>query len=375
MRIEPQQLAIRQIFEGFTDLDEQGVTAYGGLLDIRPKYQREFVYNEKQQKAVIHTIFKNFPLNIMYWAVNEHDDGNKTYEVLDGQQRTMSFCRYINGDFSVEVDGSPKYFHNLPDDKKEEILSYEVLVYLCTGTDSEKLQWFKTINIAGEKLTDQELRNAVYTGPWLTNAKYQFSRPGQAGDLLAKDYVSADAKRQGLLETALKWKSQGQIEEYMAAHQHDMNAQPLWSYFREVIEWVERTFTTKRKEMKSVDWGPLYDDFKDTHLDPVALEEQVAELMMDDEVTKKSGIYPYILLQDPRFLNLRTFSPKMKREAYEHQQGKCASGDSCLSPAGTVFELSQMQADHITPWSAGGKTSPENCQMLCADCNRRKSNI
>lgn len=375
MQIEPKELTIEEISAGFSDRDEEGVTAYGGLLDIRPKYQREFVYDSKQQEAVIQTIRQNFPLNIMYWALNEQEDGSKSYEVLDGQQRTMSFCKYVNGDFSVDVDGSPMHFHNLPDDKKQEILSYKVLVYFCTGTDSEKLQWFKTINIAGEKLTDQELRNAVYTGQWLTDAKSKFSRPQQAAHLLAKDYISADPKRQLLLETALAWKSKGKIENYMAAHQHDLNAQSLWSYFREVIEWVERTFTKKRSEMKSVAWGQLYDEFKDAPLDSASLEERVAALMLDDEVTKKSGIYPYVLLGNDRFLNLRVFSPKMRRESYERQNGKCASGDSCFSPVDTIFELSEMQADHITPWSLGGKTSPENCQMLCAECNRRKSNI
>ncbi|QRZ61817.1 DUF262 domain-containing protein [Rothia sp. ZJ932] len=375
MDITHEELTIRDIVKGYNDSQELGVNAMDGKLDIRPKYQREFVYDPKQREAVIQTIRQDFPLNIMYWAVNVDDTGKETYEVLDGQQRTISFCQYISGDFSIDVDGYRKAFHNLTKDQKEQILNYKLMVYKCTGTESEKLKWFKTINIAGEKLTDQELRNAVYTGTWLTDAKAKFSRPKQAAHLLATNYVTADPKRQQLLETALAWKSNGAIEQYMSDHQHDLNAQELWSYFREVIEWAQRTFPKKRKELKNVHWGVLYDQFKDEQLNPDELETRVKELMIDDDVTKKPGIYPFVLTGDEKFLNIRAFSPQQKTEAYERQNSCCAyAGISCAEESNHVFEIEEMEADHITPWSEGGKTSSDNCQMLCITCNRTKGN-
>jgi hypothetical protein len=308
------------------------------------------------------TIRKDFPLNVMYWVKNE--DG--TFEVLDGQQRTISFCQYICGDFSLDN----RAFHNLTNTEKEQILNYKLMVYFCEGNDKEKLDWFKIINIAGEKLTDQELRNAVYTGPWLTHAKLIFSKSNCAAYLLSKDYVNGSPIRQEILETALSWIGHGEIEKYMSIHQHDPNANELWTYFRNVIDWVQLTFPKYRKEMKGIEWGSLYDQFKEKVFDTKKLEQEIQVLMMDDDVTKKSGIYPYVLTRDEKSLNIRAFTPNQKREAYERQKGICPK----CGP-GKHYELDEMEADHITPWHLGGKTIAENCQMLCKKHNREKSGI
>ena len=358
MKIELNEISIREVAENYVDNAEDGVVGYNGKLNIRPKYQREFVYDEKQRNAVIDTIRKGFPLNVMYWVKNE--DG--TYEVLDGQQRTISFCQYINGDFSIDN----RAFHNLTKTEQDLILDYKLMIYFCEGNDKEKLDWFKIINIAGEKLTDQELRNAVYTGPWLTNAKLHFSKTNCAAYLLAKDYVNGSPIRQEYLETALSWINYGNVEEYMSIHQHDPNANELWTYFRNVIEWVKLTFTNYRKEMKCINWGVLYNQFKTNTYDTEKLEQEIQTLMIDDDVTNKKGIYSYVLTRNEKYLNIRAFTENQKRSAYEKQNGIC---NNC----GKHFDIKEMEADHITPWHAGGKTSIDNCQMLCKDCNRRKS--
>lgn len=358
MKIEPREITVRELSDGFEDKAESGVVGYGGKLDIRPPYQREFIYKDKRRDAVIDTVRKDFPLNVMYWAVR--DDGG--FEVIDGQQRTISICQYVNGDFSI--DGLA--IHNLPKDKGQQILDYKLMVYFCSGTDSEKLEWFKTINIAGEKLTDQELRNAVYHGPWTADAKKYFSKTGCAAYGLASDYVDGSPIRQDFLETAIDWLSEGDIEGYMSKHQHDKKATPLWDYFQKVIDWVKVAFPDYRREMKFVRWGPLYNQFKDKKLDAKKLGKQVAVLMEDEYVTKKSGIYPYVLDSDEKHLNIRTFTDKMKREAYERQKGICVK-------CSKHFDLTEMDADHIKPWRDGGKTIAANCQMLCKDDNRRKS--
>ena len=360
MNIELHEISVRDVAQGYVDNAEEGVLGYGGKLNIRPKYQREFVYDEKKRNAVMDTIRKNFPLNVMYWVKNS--DG--TFEVLDGQQRTISFCQYVKSDFSIDN----RAFHNLTETEKEQILNYRLMIYFCEGNDKEKLDWFKIINIAGEKLTDQELRNAVYTGTWLSDAKLKFSKSNCAAYLLSKDYVNGSPIRQEILQTALGWISNGDIEKYMSIHQHDPNANELWTYFRNVIEWVQLTITTYRKEMRGIDWGGLYDKFKGIMLDTTKLEQEIQTLMMDDDVTNKRGIYPYVLTRNEKYLNIRAFTDSQKRAAYERQKGICPR-------CSKHFELQAMEADHITPWSIGGKTSSDNCQMLCLDCNRRKSDI
>lgn len=286
MEIKLQKITVRELTAGYQDNEENGVVAYGGKLDVRPPYQREFVYKENQRNAVIDTLTQNFPLNVMYWAVRS--DG--TFEIIDGQQRTISICQYVNGDFAFNF----KYFHNLQKDEKDQILDYELNVYICSGTDSEKLKWFKTINIAGEKLTEQELRNAVYSGSWVADAKRYFSKNNCAAYGLASKYINGSPIRQDYLETAIDWISKGNIEVYMGNHQHDPTAIELWNYFSGVINWVKATFSKYRKEMKGVAWGPLYDKFGKSPLNPKELEEKVSKLMMDSDVQKKSGIYAYV---------------------------------------------------------------------------------
>jgi hypothetical protein len=358
MNIELKEIAARELFDGFQDNAEAGVVGYGGKLDIRPPYQREFIYKDKQRDAVIDTVRRDYPLNVLYWAVRE--DGH--YEVIDGQQRTLSICQYVNGDFSIKGLA----FHNLQDDQQQQILNYRLMIYFCSGTDSEKLEWFKTINIAGEELTDQELRNAVYAGPWTADAKRYFSKTGCPAYGLASDYLKGSPIRQEYLETAIDWHSQGKIEDYMSQHQHDKNATPLWHYFQSVINWAKATFPKYRKEMKGVEWGTLFNRFQGKPFDTDKLEKQAATLMTDEDVTRKPGIYPYVLDGDERHLNIRAFSENNKREAYERQNGTCPK---CKKH----FELGEMEADHIKPWREGGKTVATNCQMLCKDDNRRKS--
>ena len=363
MKIKLNEIPIRDIVDGYVDNAENGVVGYGGRLNIRPAFQREFIYKDKQRDEVMHTVMRNFPLNVMYWV--KSDDGN--YEVLDGQQRTISICQYVSGDYSINHMG----FYNLTDTEREQILNYPLMIYICEGNDKEKLDWFKIINIAGERLTAQELRNAIYTGEWLTEAKKRFSKNSCPAYQIASDYMNGSAIRQDYLEACLSWiadRDGVEIEDYMAKHQHDTNCTELWLYFQNVINWVQVLFPRYRREMKGLPWGKYYNRHKDQSYDPKAFEKRIVELMDDEDVTKNSGIYEYLLDGDERHLSIRKFSTKMSSQAYERQKGICPM---CKKH----FELKDMQADHITPWSKGGKTVPENCQMLCADCNRRKSNI
>lgn len=362
MNIELKEITVRELTEGYQDNEENGVVGFGGKLDIRPPYQREFIYKDKQRDAVIDTITKNFPLNVMYWAVRQ--DGN--FEVIDGQQRTISISQYIEGDFAFKN----RYFHNLQKDEQAKILDYKLMIYLCSGTDSEKLEWFETINIAGEKLYPQELRNAVFSGSWVSDAKRYFSKNGCPAYGIGSDYLSGIPIRQDYLETAIKWKigslSNDAIKEYMAKNQHQPNANELWLYFQSVINWVKVVFPKYRKEMKGIEWGFLYNEFNDQQFDSIKLEEEITKLMLDEDIEAKKGIYWYVLTKKEKFLNIRAFSDNQKREAYERQKGIC-------TVCGEHFEIDGMEADHITPWHLGGKTIAENCQMLCKEDNRRKS--
>lgn len=366
MEIKPLELTVRELAEGYSDNDEGGVTAYSGKLDVRPPYQREFIYKDKQRDAVITTVEAGYPLNVMYWA--DREDG--TFEIIDGQQRTISICQYVNGDFAYNF----KYFHNLTDSEKEKILNYKLTIYVCTGTSDEKLKWFETINIAGEKLTEQELRNAVYAGSFVSDAKRYFSKRVNApAALLGKDIVSKSPERQELLELALKWMCDKEglkdIRYYMAQHQNDPNATILWSYYQTVINWVKNNFNVfKRKGIiTGLDWGKWYELKKDTLIDKDALDARIAALLKDSEIENNKGIIPYLFTGDERLLGLRTFGDDIKEAVYAEQNGICKI-------CGEHFEIDEMEADHIIPWSKGGKTIKENCQMLCVHCNRTKSN-
>jgi hypothetical protein len=361
MNIQLQGILVRDLIDGYEDNGEGGVVGYKGRLNIRPAFQREFIYDDKKRNEVINTVRKDFPLNTMYWAVA--GDG---FELMDGQQRTVSICQYVQGDFSVVIDGAPRFYGNLTPEKKEQILNYALSVYVCAGTEDEKLDWFKIINIAGEKLTDQELLNAIYTGPWLADAKRWFSRSGGPAYQIGEKYVNGSPIRQAFLEQSLEWISRGKIGDYMSVHQKDSDAQELWQYFQEVIAWVERIFPTYRKIMKGLDWGGFYNKHKDTKFNAAKFEQRIAELIDDEEVNSKKGIYEYLLTGDERTLSLRAFDQKTQVTVYEKQKGICPA---CQKK----YDIGAMEADHIVPWSKGGKTVLSNCQMLCKLDNRTKS--
>ncbi len=361
MQIVLKEIIVREVVNGYQDSAENGVTGYAGKLNIRPAFQREFVYGEKERNAVLDTVMKGFPLNVMYWC----DDGSGNYELLDGQQRTISLCQYVSGDFSIDN----RYFHSLTATEQQQILDYKLMIYVCTGNDKEKLDWFRTINIAGVQLSDQELRNAVYSGSWVSDAKRYFSKTGCAAVKIGDKLLSGKMIRQEYLETAIEWiaLTEGKtVDLYMSEHQHDSSASALWLYFQNVINWVNTIFPKYRKEMKGIDWGRLYHEHKGDAPDPAELEKQIKDLMMDDEVTAKKGIYAYLLTGDEKHLSIRQFSDSQKREAYERQNGICPN---CKQH----FEIDQMEGDHIDPWHSGGKTDAANCQMLCKHCNRMKS--
>lgn len=370
MKIKMHEIPISEVVAGYLDSQDNGVVGYHGRLDIRPEFQREFIYKEAQRDEVIRTIRKGFPLNVMYWSVaGKNADGETLYELLDGQQRTISIGQYVDGDFSVESRG----FYNLTEAERQQILDYKLSIYICEGSEREKLDWFKIINIAGETLKPQELRNAIYTGQWLAEAKKKFSKPTCVAYKIAQSYVNGEPKRQEYLEAALSWiadRDKLSIEDYMAAHQHDENADELWEYFRAVIKWIETVFPTEkgkkpRKEMKGIKWGLLYNQY--AAIVKTSLEDKVAALMSDEDVTNKKGIYEYLLDGKEKHLSIREFKPSEKRSAYEKQKGICPL-------CGERFAMEEMHADHIKPWSMGGKTVADNCQMLCTQCNIKKSN-
>lgn len=365
MNIEPKKIKIADLIDGYSNDPDTGVKGYGGKLDIRPPYQREFRYNTKLQQAVIETILNGYPLNIMYWSVD--NDGN--FEMIDGQQRTLSICGFRFHDFNIEKGNDTFYFSTLTDEEKQKFLEYEITVYICDGSAREKLDWFEVINTAGERLLEQERLNAVYTGPFVSDARRHFSKNGCPAYKLGADYLTGNAITQEYLATILKWAARhdgiDKVDEYMALHQFDPNANKLWAYFVAIITWVRSTFPKYRREMKGLDWGAMYDEFGENTYDTAALEKQIHDLMEDDEIMKKAGIYRYVLSGDLRDLSFRAFDKKQKREAYERQKGICAH-------CGKHFELEEMEADHITPWKEGGTTVADNCQMLCRNCNRIK---
>lgn len=384
MIIEELKYKVRNIVSGYAEDDETGVRAFGGSLDVRPPYQREFIYSDDKQRKVIDTIIKGYPLNVFYWGTT---DIPGQFELIDGQQRTISICRFVRNKYSIEYNGNDCYFSSLPQDIQNAILDYELVIYKCDGVDSEKLAWFETINIASEALTSQELRNAVYTGPWLADAKRYFSRRDCPAKKLADEYLKGDPIRQEILEEVLRWASNAskmKIDDYMGLHKHDRNAEYLWNYFQDVVRWVRQVFGSQLQNMKSVSWGILYNKYHEqhyvdengnilsvidgnkclhTHVDFLV---EVGRLQEDDDVSSRSGVFEYVLLGDVRKLSIRKFHDKIKLKKYKMQGGLCAL---CHKH----FELKDMVADHITPWAKGGRTVEGNCQLLCVGCNSGKS--
>ena len=379
MEIKLHEITVREVFEGYYNDEESGqVVAYGGKLNVRPAYQREFVYDEKKKVAVMQSILHQFPLNVMYWS--ENADG--TFEMLDGQQRTISICEWLDNGYSVFANpAAPQtpYYAHTSKEITEQILDYKLMIYICKGSDTEKLDWFKIINIAGEKLTDQELRNAIYTGEWLSDAKKYFSKNQCVAYKIGERYLSGTPIRQDYLQTVLSWMAEREgktIEQYMAEHQRDTHATPLKQYFKSVMDWVELTFPQYRaKLMKGLNWGSLYNEYADSVYDPKALEQEIRRLLQDDDITKQKGIYEYLLSgkTKERALSIRTFTDNEKIQMYERQKGICPM---CAAEGKTtVWALEEMHADHKIPWSKGGHTTLENGQMLCREHNLEKSNI
>lgn len=370
MTIKQIEVTVGEITRGYMNNDEQGVRGYDGLLDIRPPYQREFIYNEKEQQAEITTVLRGYPLNVMYW-VRRSDDAECPYEVMDGQQRTLSLCEYVAGKYSYDF----KNFFNQPEDVQRRILDYKLTVYVCEGDASEKLEWFKTINIAGKPLNEQEINNAIYAGPFVSDAKHHFSKSNCGAYRLGKDLVNGTPIRQDYLKLALQWMADHETRQgkrqtllgYMAQHQHDPNANNLWTYFQTVLNWAITNFDMKKfkKIMKGLDWAELYDKFGNEALDTAALGKRISELIRDSEVERKTGIIPYVLTGDEHYLDLRSFPDDIKLAVWEQQNHICKN-------CGKEFDLEFMEGDHITPWREGGRTVIENCQMLCRECNRRK---
>lgn len=370
MTIKQIEVTVRDITTGYINNDEQGVRGYNGQLDIRPPYQREFIYNDKEQQAVITTVLHGYPLNVMYW-VKRSDDAECPYEVMDGQQRTLSLCEYVAGKFSYDY----KNFFNQPADIKKQILDYKLTVYVCEGEPSEKLEWFKTINIAGKPLNEQEINNAVYAGPFVSDAKRHFSKSNCGAYRLGKDLVNGTPIRQDFLKKALEWMAEHETRDgkrqtavgYMAAHQHDPNANNLWTYFQNVLNWAQTNFDMKRfkRIMKGLNWAELYDKFGSETLNTAELGKRISVLLRDSEIQKQSGIIPYVLTGDERHLDLRAFPDDIKLAVWEQQNHICPN-------CGKEFDYEFMEGDHITPWREGGRTVVENCQMLCRECNRRK---
>lgn len=365
MKVIEKRVTVRELTNGYVDNGDDGVFAYDGKLVVRPAYQREFVYSDKDRDAVVDSIMRGLPLNVMHWAKTE--DG---WEILDGQQRTISICEYVCGSFSFKF----QYFFNLPLDMQEKILNYELFIYECEGSDSEKLDWFQIINKQGVTLTNQELLNATYAGAWLSDAKRYFSKRDCVATKLGDGYVRGSSIRQEILEKVLNWIANRDGfkcgAEYMALHQNDDDATSLWQYYQQVIGWAKMLFPKPIKGITDVqDWGLLYNKYNANTYNFKELAAKLNELINDDDVTKNAGIISYLLSDrnpsDERYLSIRAFTPSQKHRAFEAQAGKCPI-------CGKVFAENEMEGDHIIPWRRGGRTIDSNLQMLCRDCNSRK---
>jgi len=380
------EITVAEICEGFVynQLEGKGLFGLGGKLTIQPEYQRNYIYLDnggKREIAVIESLLKGYPLGLIYF----NKVGEDRFEVLDGQQRITSIGRFVTGKFAVMENGNPKYFDSLPADQKDRVRNAKLLIYECQGTESEIKEWFKTINIAGVPLNDQELLNAVYSGPFVTAAKAEFSNSQNANIQKWSAYVKGSANRQEFLERALDWVSKGDIGGYMSRHRYDNTINELKTYFNSVIEWVSTVFPDVLPEMKGLEWGRLYEEYHARSYDPRKMSADVNRLAADESVTKKKGIFEYLLggSVETKLLEVRVFDNPVKRAAYTRQtQAAEAAGESnCpLCAVGhdanktRIYKFDEMDADHVTAWSKGGATSPANCQMLCKTHNKAKGN-
>ena len=362
----------------------KGLFGLGGKLIIQPEYQRNYIYGDgKKDVAVVESLLKGYPLGLIYFVLNK--DG--MYEVLDGQQRITSFARFVNQSwpFAVERNGKPRYFGSLDPDEQKKITKAPLTIYVCEGEPSEIQEWFETINIAGVPLVKQELRNASYHGPFVTKARAVFSNTGNANMNRWQTYVKGDPKRQAILETALSWVSDGDIDGYMALHRHDTDIRELKDHFDTVIDWIDSLFEYTGTEVCGLDWGRLYRRYHANAYVRDNITARVDALLADPQVTDKKGVFEYILggEQDTKLLNVRVFDEKTKKAVYNEQtksaqvMGKsncpfCAIGHD--NNARRIYKLNEMDADHVAAWSKGGSTDVSNCQMLCKTHNQAKGN-
>ena len=380
-------VTIRRLFEGcsneygepcFADKETGEIRCFGGRLNPRPSYQREFVYSMADQIKVFETLHRAFPLGIMYWC----DAGDGTYELIDGQQRTISILNILTDGVPLKIYDEEKFFSDLPESEQEQILDQELLVYVCSGDLNQKMDWFSTINIAGKALKAQELRSAVYSGPFVSDARRYFVSGATTAALShSKEYdlfVNNSVLRQELLEQVLYWKAASDdyngkdidkdIRHYLQVHRYDENAKELFDYYEEVLNWANYIFGTKyKKELPKVEWGILYNKYHTKTVSPREVQKRVDELMENPEITKKSAIFEYVFSGDEKVLSPRTFDDATKRSKFEEQEHRCAYCGN------EIPDLKSAHADHIVPWSKGGKTEYGNLQILCVKCNCKKS--
>lgn len=385
-------LTIRQICEGFqySESEEKGLFGWGGKLTIQPEYQRNYIYaNGKDDAAVVDSLLKGYPIGLIYFVETKKDK----YEILDGQQRITSIGRYVTNKFAwIDENDIPYKFESLPKDKQDKIYNTELTIYICSGEESEIKEWFKTINIAGKPLNNQELLNSIYSGPFITKAKEVFSNSQNSNLHKWLSYMKVEVKRQGLLEVALSWVSKdwekdGNLEKYMADHRHDDNINELTSYFNDVINWVSTIFIDVKDEMQYVNWGKMYEKYHKNPYNSNEISKKLNELYSDYFVNDKKGCYEYILKgckqEDTKLLNIRLFDEPTKKAVYEKQTqiAKIKNISNCpmcviedLSNKTKIWDYKDMDADHVTAWSKGGATDISNCQMLCRTHNHIKGN-
>lgn len=379
-------LTVADICEGFVynQLEGKGLFGLGGKLTIQPEYQRNYIYAEgggSREQAVIESLLKGYPLGLIYFNKVAADK----FEVLDGQQRITSFGRFVTDKFAIMENGNPRMFSSLPKDQQKKIKNFPLLIYQCEGTETEIKQWFETINIAGVPLNEQELLNAIYSGPFVTKAKEEFSNSQNANIQKWSAYIRGSVNRQDFLERALEWVSNGDIGSYMSAHRNDKNINELKTYFNSVIDWVSTVFEDVYPEMRGLEWGRLYEEYHAKSYNQANVKTAVELLMADEYVTNRKGIFEYVLggSTDKKLLAVRVFDQKTKKAVYSKQtqaaKGKnksncplCAIGDNANK--GRIYTLDEMDADHAAAWSKGGDSSAENCEMLCVTHNRAKGN-
>jgi len=378
-------ITVKDICEGFVynELEGKGLFGLSGKLTIQPEYQRNYIYADGQKDvAVIDSILRGYPLGLIYFNKVSDD----AFEVLDGQQRITSIGRFVSNKFAVKDENSmEQYFDGIAQDKREKILQTKLLIYECKGEESEIKEWFKTINIAGVPLNSQELLNAVYSGPFVTLGKEEFSNSQNANVQKWGAYIKGSADRQAFLERAFDWVSKGNIGDYMSQHRYDDNITELKIYFNSVIDWASGVFTDIESEMCGLEWGRLYEAYHNNAYDPNKVSEQVQNLYGDPYIKNRKGIFEYILGKsvDTKLLNVRVFDEATKKSVYKTQTDKAKSKDVSNCPHCTmghaankskIWSIKEMDADHVTAWSKGGATDTQNCQMLCKTHNRAKGN-